>query len=231
MHPLICKVGPFAIYSYGVMLAFAFLVSSYLAKKKAQTVGINPEIIFNLAFIAFIFGIIGGRLLYVIFNFDYYIDNLSEIFKLWHGGLSWFGGLFLGSVAGIVYINRKGLCVYKVLDVIVPFVALGQAIGRIGCFLNGCCYGVLGFIPIQIFSSLLLLIIFIILGFLQERPHKAGEILFLYLILYSIKRFFVEFWRADNKILMFGLTYFQIIAIAIFFFSVWKLLSLKRSCR
>jgi len=231
MHPLICKVGPFAIYSYGVMLAFAFLVSSYLAKKKAQTVGINPEIIFNLAFIAFIFGIIGGRLLYVIFNFDYYIDNLSEIFKLWHGGLSWFGGLFLGSVAGIVYINRKGLSVYKVLDVIVPFVALGQAIGRIGCFLNGCCYGVLGFIPIQIFSSLLLLIIFIILGFLQERPHKAGEILFLYLILYSIKRFFVEFWRADNKILMFGLTYFQIIAIAIFFFSVWKLLSLKRSCR
>lgn len=231
MHPLICKVGPFAIYSYGVMLAFAFLVSSYLAKKKAQTVGISPEIIFNLAFIAFIFGIIGGRLLYVIFNFDYYIDNLSEIFKLWHGGLSWFGGLFLGSVAGIVYINRKGLSVYKVLDVIVPFVALGQAIGRIGCFLNGCCYGVLGFIPIQIFSSLLLLIIFIILGFLQERPHKAGEILFLYLILYSIKRFFVEFWRADNKILMFGLTYFQIIAIAIFFFSVWKLLSLKRSCR
>jgi len=231
MHPLICKVGPFAIYSYGVMLAFAFLVSSYLAKKKAQTVGISPEIIFNLAFIAFIFGIIGGRLLYVIFNFDYYIDNLSEIFKLWHGGLSWFGGLFLGSVAGIVYINRKGLCVYKVLDVIVPFVALGQAIGRIGCFLNGCCYGVLGFIPIQIFSSLLLLIIFIILGFLQERPHKAGEIFFLYLILYSIKRFFVEFWRADNKILMFGLTYFQIIAIAIFFFSVWKLLSLKRSCR
>lgn len=231
MHPLICKVGPFAIYSYGVMLAFAFLVSSYLAKKKAQTVGISPEIIFNLAFIAFIFGIIGGRLLYVIFNFDYYIDNLSEIFKLWHGGLSWFGGLFLGSVAGIVYINRKGLSVYKVLDVIVPFVALGQAIGRIGCFLNGCCYGVLGFIPIQIFSSLLLLIIFIILGFLQERPHKGGEILFLYLILYSIKRFFVEFWRADNKILMFGLTYFQIIAIAIFFFSVWKLLSLKRSCR
>lgn len=231
MHPLICKVGPFAIYSYGVMLAFAFLVSSYLAKKKAQTVGISPEIIFNLAFIAFIFGIIGGRLLYVIFNFDYYIDNLSEIFKLWHGGLSWFGGLFLGSVAGIVYINRKGPSVYKVLDVIVPFVALGQAIGRIGCFLNGCCYGVLGFIPIQIFSSLLLLIIFIILGFLQERPHKAGEILFLYLILYSIKRFFVEFWRADNKILMFGLTYFQIIAIAIFFFSVWKLLSLKRSCR
>lgn len=231
MHPLICKVGPFAIYSYGVMLAFAFLVSSYLAKKKAQTVGISPEIIFNLAFIAFIFGIIGGRLLYVIFNFDYYIDNLSEIFKLWHGGLSWFGGLFLGSVAGIVYINRKGPCVYKVLDVIVPFVALGQAIGRIGCFLNGCCYGALGFIPIQIFSSLLLLIIFIILGFLQERPHKAGEILFLYLILYSIKRFFVEFWRADNKILMFGLTYFQIIAIAIFFFSVWKLLSLKRSCR
>lgn len=231
MHPLICKIGPFTIYSYGVMLVLAFLVSFYLADKKAQTVGIKPEIIFNLAFTAFVFGIIGSRLLYVTFNFDYYIHNLAQILKVWQGGLSWFGGLFLGSVAAIRYIKRKGLAVYKVLDVIVPFLTLGQAIGRIGCFLNGCCYGALGPIPIQIFSSLALLIIFIILRNLQEMPHKAGEIFFAYLILYSVKRFFVEFWRMDNKIVMFGLTYFQIIAIGIFFFSVWKLFSLKRSCR
>lgn len=241
MHPLICKIGPFTIYSYGVALICAFLVSSFLAQEKAKTIGISSEIIFNLSLMVLIFGIIGSRLLYIIFNFDYYIKNPQEIIKLWHGGLSWFGGFFLGSIAAIIYIRKKGLSVYKTLDLLIPFLALGQSIGRIGCLLNGCCYGkesswglyfpVHGrlLIPTQIFSSLSLLFIFIILRIFQERPHKDGEVFFAYLTFYSTKRFLIEFWRADNKIMVFGLTYFQIISVIILFLSVWKLILLRRS--
>lgn len=243
MHPLICQIGPFSVYSYGAMLVLAFLVSSYLAQEKAKTIGINPEAIFNLSFIALISGIIGSRLFYVILHFGQYLENPLGIIKIWEGGLSWFGGLFFGLIAATVYIRRKGLAVYRVLDLLVPFLALGQSIGRIGCFLNGCCYGVQAkwglyfpvheriLIPTQIFSSLALLLIFIILRFLQERPHQAGEVLFIYLILYSLKRFFIEFWRADNQIVIFGLTYFQIISVFIFFVSLWKIYTLRYSRR
>lgn len=241
MHPIICQIGPFTVYAYGLMLVLGFLVSSYLAKEKAKSEGISAQIIFNLSLLVLVWGILGSRLLYIILNLDYYINFPLEIIKLWQGGLSWFGGLFLGSLAAIIYIRKKGLPVYKTLDLIIPFVALGGAIGRIGCLLNGCCYGKesnLGLyfplhgkilIPTQIFSSLALILIFLILRFIQERPHKIGEIFFLYLILYAIKRFFIEFWRQDNKIVIFGLTYFQIISILIFFLSIWKLFCIKKS--
>jgi phosphatidylglycerol:prolipoprotein diacylglycerol transferase len=223
------------------MLVIAFLVSSYLAKEKARSIAVNPEIIFNLSFIALIFGIIGSRLLYVIFNLDYYVNNPLEIIKLWHGGLSWFGGVFLGSVVAIIYIRKNKLSVYRTLDLLMPFLALGQSIGRIGCLLNGCCYGKEStwglyfpvhnrvLIPTQIFSSLALLVIFLILRIMQDRIHKDAEILFTYLILYSVKRFLIEFWRRDNEIAMLGLTYFQIISLVILFISAYKLILIKRS--
>ena len=241
MYPLICKIGPLTIYSYGIMLIFAFLISTYLASKKAGAIAIEPEIIFNLSFIVLIFGIIGSRLLYVIFNVDYYIKSPLEIIKLWEGGLSWFGGFFLGSTAAIIYIRRNGLPIYKTLDLLIPFLALGQSIGRIGCLLNGCCYGrqvswglyfpvhdrVL--IPTQLFSSLAMLFIFVILRIFQERTHRDGEILFTYLILYSIRRILIEIWRADNKLVIFGLTYFQIISIVILLLSIYKIVLIRRS--
>lgn len=241
MFPLICQFGPFSIYSYGVMFVSAFLVSLYLAKKKAKTININDEIIFNLWFIVLVSGIIGSRLLYVFSNFDYYITDPLEIIKLWHGGLSWFGGFFLGASVAIIYIKRNRLPIYKTLDLLIPFLALGQSIGRIGCLLNGCCYGKESswglyfsaqgkiLIPTQLFSSLALMSIFILLRFIQERPHKAGEVFFIYLILYSIKRFLIEFWRAEHKIVLFGLTSFQIISVIILFLSVLRIILIRRS--
>lgn len=227
MYPIICKIGPFTIYSYGLMLVLAFLVSTALAALAAKKQKLNPEIIFNLAFISFISGIVGARSFYIIENLGYYIKRPLEVIMLQRGGLSWFGGLIFGVFAGIAYLKNKNLPVYKTLDLIAPFVALAQAIGRIGCLLNGCCFGKESLtIPLQVYSSLLLMLIFIVLRLLQDRPHRDGEIFFTYLLLYSGKRFFIEFWRADNEIVFLGFTLFQLISIAIFCLSVLKLFAI-----
>lgn len=243
MYPVICKIGLFTVYSYGLMLAIAFLVASYLASIRARKENINPDRIFNLLFIIFISGIIGSRIFYVVENIGYYVKNPAEIAMFSRGGLSWFGGLITGIISGIIYLKLKSLPLYKIADLIVPFLALGQAIGRIGCLLNGCCFGKtseFGFyfptqhlilIPTQLYSSLMLILIFIFLRYLQERPHKQGQLFFTYLLLYSLKRFSVEFWRADNPDIFYGLTLFQIISILIFGFSLSKLIFLSRKSK
>jgi len=239
MFPVICKIGPFSIFSYGLMLAIAFMVASWLGGIRAKKEGISPDIIFNLCFIGVVFGIVGARIFYVLENLKYYSRYPGEIIMLQNGGLSWFGGLILGSLSGVIYLIKSKISVYRALDIMAPYLALAQAIGRIGCLLNGCCFGkesVFGIyfpvqdavlIPIQIYSSLLLLGIFIVLRNWQEKVHQTGEIFFAYLFLYSIKRFFVEFWRADNPPVYWGLTLFQLISIAIFFLAGYKLAMIR----
>lgn len=239
MHPVICRFGHFAIYSYGLMLVIAFMVATSLASSQAKRKNMDPEVILNLSFIVFIFGIIGARIFYVVENLSYYLQNPLETIMLQKGGLAWFGGLILGSISGIVYLKFKKLSVYKVIDLFAPFLVLGQAIGRLGCFFNGCCFGKesiqgiyseaqgLILIPTQLYSSFFLLVIFVILRIMQERPHKDGEIFFAYLLLYSIKRFIIEFYRADNPVVLFGLTLFQLLSLAVFLLALTKLFILK----
>jgi len=201
----------------------------------------NADSIFNLAFIVFISGIVGGRIFYILANLPYYLKNPLEIVMLQHGGLVWFGGMFGGLLGAFLYLRYKRLPFLKIMDLIVPFAALAHSLGRIGCLLNGCCYGwevpwglyfpvhqaIL--IPVQAFDSLVLLFMFIILRFLQERPHREGQVLYMYLIFYSISRFFIEFLRADSPRLLFHFTLFQFISIFVFFFSLFKLIFLLRS--
>jgi phosphatidylglycerol---prolipoprotein diacylglyceryl transferase len=239
MYPEICTIGPVTIYSYGAMLAVAFMVSVFFACRHASREGIDPNIFFNLCFNAFISGIIGARLFFVIENAGYYLKNPLEILMFNRGGLSWFGGLMLGVLAGVVYLRFKKIAIYRALDLLVPYLALAQAIGRIGCFLNGCCYGKLWahglyfpvlqgrFIPTQLYSSALLLLIFFILRSSLSRPHKEGQIFYAYLFLYSLKRFSIEFLRVDNPPLVWGLTLFHLLSIAVFCIAVVKLLQLR----
>ncbi|MBU4346121.1 MAG: prolipoprotein diacylglyceryl transferase [Candidatus Omnitrophica bacterium] len=239
MYPIICKIGPFTVYSYGLMLSIAFGLSVVLAMAEARKQSIDTSIIFNFAFLVFVAGIIGARIFYIIENLGYYIKNPLEIIMLQYGGLSWFGGLFAGIIFGVAYLKKRNPLLYKILDLVVPFVALGQAIGRIGCLLNGCCFGKISrfglyfpvhrlvLIPTQLYSSLLLIFIFLLLRFLQDRPHRQGQIFFLYLLLYSIVRFFIEFLRADNEVIFLELTLFQIISLVIFVLSSIKLFSIR----
>jgi phosphatidylglycerol:prolipoprotein diacylglycerol transferase len=227
MHPEICKIGPFTVYSYGLMLVVAFLTAGSLAIRQAKKEGLNPELIFNLLFFIALWGIIGARIFYVLENMRYYLANPVEIIMLQRGGLSWFGGLIAAFIFVVSYLKNKNIPLYRILDLLAPFVALGQSLGRIGCFLNGCCFGRTIF-PIQLYSSLLLVVIFVFLRFLQERPHKTGEIFFVYLLMYSLKRFFIEIWRADNPVILLGLSLFQIISIVVFIISLLKLISLLK---
>ncbi|MFC1675267.1 prolipoprotein diacylglyceryl transferase [Candidatus Omnitrophota bacterium] len=240
MHPVILRIGPFTIYSYGLMLAFAFLLSLGLAKKQAESEGLDQEVITNLFVIAFISGIIGARVLYVLQDTAYYFKFPTEILMLQRGGLSWFGGLIAGVISSLVYLKRRRVAVIKVLDICIPYLALAQAVGRVGCLLNGCCYGPLSpnglyfkahdavLLPTQLYSSVVLLVIFFLLRLLQKRRHRVGEVFFAYLLLYSFARFFIEFIRPEHVAFFVGYTLFQLISIAIFFFACLQLFLLKK---
>lgn len=239
MHPVVCTFGPITIYSYGLALAVAFLVSATLIVQEAKRQHLDHEKIFNLCFYIFIVGIIGARILYIAQNLSYYLRNPSEMIMLQHGGLSWFGGLLGGGIYGTWYLKKHGLALYKTLDLVAPYLALAHAIGRVGCFFNGCCYGKVSsfgifsplqdeiLIPTQLYSSFLLVVIFLTLRMLQARPHRQGVIFFTYLLLYSSKRFFIEFLRGDSPHILGGLTVFQLFSIAGFFCALTMLVFIK----
>ena len=246
MLPEICHIGGFTIYAYGAMLVLAFFACTYLAALQAKKEQMDGEQIFNLCFYAFIFGIIGSRVLYVLINPRFYLHNPLEIIMLQHGGMAWFGGLIFGAGSAILFIQRHKMDLLRSLDLLAPFIALGQAIGRIGCLLNGCCFGRESkfglyfkvfdqiLIPTQLYSSLLLLLIFIVLRLKQDAKHLPGEILCGYLFLYSLKRFFIEFLRNDSPRMFYGLTLFQVLCLVMFFLSLGifiKLFLIKRNNR
>lgn len=232
MFPEICHIGPFTIYAYGLMLVLAFFASAYLSSLQAKKENLDAEAIFNLLFWVFIFGIIGSRAFYVLLNIRFYLHNPLEIIMLQHGGMAWFGGLIFGTATAVLLIRKHKMKLFQTLDLLAPFIALGQAIGRIGCLLNGCCFGresEVGLyfkvfdqilIPTQLYSSLLLLLIFIVLRFKQDAKHFTGEIFCGYLFLYALKRFFMEFLRNDSPRMFYGLTLFQIFCLVTFFLSL-----------
>lgn len=241
MHPEICTIGPLTIYSYGLMMAIAFLVAVSLAVRQAKLEKINPEAIFNLCFWILIAGVAGARIFYVAQNIGHYLKNPLEIVMLQRGGLSWFGGLILSVFTGWVILKIKRLPMLVIFDLLAPFVALAQAIGRIGCFLNGCCYGKTSawgiyfpvhdatLVPVQLYSTLLFILIFIGLRVIQLRPHKTGQVFWSYLALSSVARFLLDFWRADNPPVLWGLTIFQVLSAVVFLYAASRIFFLGRA--
>lgn len=123
------------------MLMVGFLVTIYIARKKAKAEGMDPEIISNMGLYTIFAGIIGGRIFYVIQNFGAYKHNLLDAFKVYEGGLVFYGGLMASIATIVIYSKIKKLSVLKTIDIIAFAFALGVACGRVGCFLNGCCWG------------------------------------------------------------------------------------------
>ena len=231
MHPIIAKIGPLYVYSYGMMVAIGFAAATLLAYKHADDFGINKERIIDLGIVMLLGGIVGARIVYVALNFQYYIRNPLEIINLTMGGLVWYGAFIFGMITAAWFLKKNRISFWTAADLFAPYIALAQAFGRIGCFLNGCCYGsaapsafMLGVVfpeesvsryPTQIFSAITLLLIFAILRIWQKKRHFAGEIFLGYGLLYSMKRFGVEFFRGDYPKILYGLTISQLISAVI----------------
>jgi phosphatidylglycerol:prolipoprotein diacylglycerol transferase len=141
MHPIFFRLGPLTIRWYGVLVAAGFLVGIWTAARRAKRAGLKSEVIVDLGFIAMVAGIVGARLFYVVAHWEQFATNLVEIVRIDHGGLVFYGGFIAAAVAMVGYGLAKKLPVGAYADVLAPSLPLGHAFGRIGCFLNGCCFG------------------------------------------------------------------------------------------
>lgn len=140
MHPILVELGRLQIRSYGFMLAVSFLLGIWLAGRRAKKVGIDPQKILDLSVVIIVAAVVGSRLLYVAFHLDQYRNPL-EVFALWQGGATFYGGFLLATAASYWWVQRNGLSFLLVADTLAPSIALGLVFTRIGCFLSGCCYG------------------------------------------------------------------------------------------
>jgi phosphatidylglycerol:prolipoprotein diacylglycerol transferase len=240
MHPILFTLGPVTIYSYGVMIALAVIICAFLLSQDAKAYHIPADIIYDLMFWVVAWGILGARIFYIVISWDYFSQNLLEIIMIQHGGLAWQGGFVGGTLAGVWFVKSKKLQVRLFMDLVAPYIALGQSIGRIGCFLNGCCYGKpvawgvyfpqfgAHLHPTQLYETAGLFLIFLILKFTQRKPHHPGMVFVLYLWLAAIERFTVEFFRADHDYLLLGLSLFQYISLLVFFVGLILLWRFKK---
>lgn len=243
MFPIICQFGPVTVYSYGLMLAVAAVVCTFLASRDAKKIGIPPEVISDFAFWTIVAGILGARLFYVLLNYRFFMENPLEIVMIQNGGLAWHGGLIAATVIGIRFIRKKGLPLAMMLDLVAPYAALGESIGRIGCFLNGCCYGREVFWgiyfpvhharlhPTQLYATVGLFILFFILRRYRNVSKVPGDVFLLYLFGAALLRFVIEFFRADHYVLVLGLSVYQWVCVALIITAGYVYLRLKSRTR
>jgi phosphatidylglycerol:prolipoprotein diacylglycerol transferase len=219
MYPILLKIGPITIYTYGSLLCLAFLAALWVAGREAQRVGLPSGRIWDLGFYLLAAALVGARALEVLLNLHRYVETPLDIFKVWDGGLAFQGGLLLAFITALAYIRRHGLPVWGTLDALALGIPLGQSIGRIGCFMAGCCYGrptelpwgvtfthpeSLGPLgvkvhPTQLYESLLVLGVLAVLYHLRTRKRFDGQLLGTYFLLAGLARFVVEFFRGDPR--------------------------------
>ncbi|MDI6799300.1 MAG: prolipoprotein diacylglyceryl transferase [Actinomycetota bacterium] len=243
MRPILIQLGPISVYSYGFFLALAFLISFFLIAHDLKERGLDPSLTYDLIIYAAIGGILGARLLYIATHPGFYLASPLRLLSI-QEGLIFYGGLAGGSFAVYWFLKRRGLPILKVADALAPSLALGGAIGRIGCFFNGCCYGkllspafasilprLLDFRhPTQLYDLAYNLAIFIYLFFFFKTELPTGSRFSLFVLLYSIGRFLVEFFRV-SKVVFLGLTGAQLISLVLFLISLNFLLMGQRALK
>ena len=214
MRPILFYVGSFPIHSFGVMMVVAFFAGLWLVRKRAAAFGFDPAKISDVALWTLIAGVLGARIVFVLQEIPYYRLHPSELLTLQFQGLTSFGGLFFGIAVLIGWAIRKRFSILKLLDLCAPAFILGHAIGRVGCLLNGCCYGgvcppsfPLGVhipgspelhYPAQAYDSLMNLAALAVLLLMERKVLKAGVETGGALMLHGLARFIYEFWRAEG---------------------------------
>jgi phosphatidylglycerol:prolipoprotein diacylglycerol transferase len=229
MHPILFEFGPFTIYTYGFCVALAFLLGSGLVLRDAEREKLSRADVLDVLIALLIGGLVGGRLLFVVINLGYFLERPLHIFMLNEGGMAFHGGL-IGGVAGALLACRvKKISLWRILDLVSPYAALGHAIGRIGCFLNGCCYGkcaetglrvtfpgeTVARIPVQLYESGSLVALFLVLKFISRKKTFEGQVFAAYVMLYAVLRFATEHFRDDNPVIFAGMDLPRLISIGL----------------
>ena len=241
MYPKLIEIGSFYLPTYGVLVALGFLAGLAVTVKLGRRAGYNSELITNLAVYVALSGMLGAKIAMILFDWRQYMAEPSRIvsFETLQAAGVFQGGLILALITAYFYMKKQGLPVLGTSDVFAPGVSIGHAIGRLGCFAAGCCWGVecdlpwavkfhdpvafgltgvpleVGLHPTQLYESAAELALFAGLYFLSKRPHAPGRIIGLYLVLSSAMRFGIEFLRFHQQPLSYGLSLTQWISIAL----------------
>lgn len=216
MHPVIINLGPLTIHSYGLFISLGFTFGILLAIFRAPRFKIETAAVLDMAIYSIISAIVGSRIFYIIVNYHEYVNDPIKVFYLHKGGLVFYGGL-IGVVAALsYYITKNKFDYFKTADMLITSLPLGHFFGRIGCFLNGCCYGAVTSSafginfpnlkeaalrhPTQLYEAAFCLISLFVLLVVEKFVKKADGILFVsYIYMYSTWRFAIEFLRDDDR--------------------------------
>lgn len=241
MHPILLDLGPATIYTYGVLLAAAYLLGLKLAMVRAQARGLDQARVLDLGIYIIISALVGAKLLLVVTDFRTFVSDPSQLITLARSGGVFYGGLILAVTVALWYIRQIGLPLWTTCDVFAPGIALGHVVGRFGCFFAGCCWGkptdvpwAITFTnpyaaanvgtplnvplhPTQLYEAgAEALILWLLLATEKRGRTYPGRTFWLYMLLYAISRFIIEFYRNDPRgaVLMFSTSQFISIILA-----------------
>ncbi len=212
MLPVLFKIGPYPVHSWGLLLMLGFLLAAGRAAHNARRYQFTREDVWDVALFGLLGGVLGGRIGFVIQNLSFYAHNAGKILALWDGGMTFYGGMAGGILAGVLVCRAKKMNVADMADLAAVSFPLGYMLGRIGCFLNGCCYGgacdlpwavrfhtegglTVPSHPAQLYSAFISLGIYFALLPIERARKFRGQVMFAYLFLYGIYRFLIEFVR------------------------------------
>lgn len=250
MCPEFFHIGPFALRAYGLTLAVSFFIGLWIIRREALLLGVHPERAVNFGYILIVFGVLGARLGYVAYHWGEFSGNILSIInpfasgeRFGIAGLNLQGGMLLAFVAGGVYLYRKGMSLSTTLDAVVPAMAFGIFLTRIGCFLNGCCFGIQTDLPwgvhfpsgspayavfdaatihpTQLYSSAYGLGLFFLLIWINQRRHNIGVTTAVFFMVEAAFRFGIEFVRYYESAMWVDIgtlhvTYNQLVAAGLF---------------
>lgn len=253
MYPRLFEIGPVTVYSYGVLLAAAYLVGLKLAMVLARRRGLDSDRILDLGIYIIIAALIGAKLLLLVVDWDFFVRQPRELWTLARSGGVFYGGLIVATMVGFWYIRRHRLPFWETTDVMAPGIALGHVVGRLGCFLAGCCYGrptevawAVTFTdpfaasnvgtplnrplhPTQLYEAGAELIILAILLSADRRwRYFPGRSFWGYLLLYGVARFVIEFYRGDERGMWLGYSTSQLVSLLLVPISLLMLVWLAR---
>jgi phosphatidylglycerol:prolipoprotein diacylglycerol transferase len=240
MLPKLISIGNFFIPTYGTLVAIAFLAALWVTIRLAKRTSLPADLVTNLVIYCALAGLAGAKLFMILFDFGEYWSGREKLFSLstLQAAGVYQGGFLIAFVTAVLYMRRQHLPILATCDVFAPGIALGQAIGRIGCFSAGCCWGLPTHVPwaitfrnpqaaeltgvplgiplhpTQLYECVADALIFMFLYYRIGKSHTAGAILGWYLALYSAARFIIEFFRFHEQGLHFGLSYTQWISLA-----------------